>query len=56
MSLVTGVRTESSLGVVNWLGGRRSDVRVICFKVLDRDPLLEIVDTMSPDPYLNLLL
>jgi len=56
MSLITSIRSESGLSVVNWLGRGRSYVRVISFEILNRDPFLEIVDAVSSDPNFNLLL
>lgn len=53
VSLLSCIGTKSSFRIVNWLRRRGSNIRIISFKILNSDPLLQIIYSMSSYPYFN---
>ncbi len=56
MSLFSCIRSKSAFCIVLWLWWLRSNIRVITFKVLNRNTSLQVINAMSSDPYLDFLL
>ena len=55
VSLFAGVRPQPSLLVVDGLGRERADVWVVTFKVLQLNAFLKVVNSVSPNPNLDVL-
>jgi hypothetical protein len=53
MSLFSRVWTQTCFLIINRLGWLGSNIRVICFKILNSNSLLKIIDSVSSNPYLD---